>query len=131
MVDQAAKGRFRGAYSMGNALDGRAHSLTPERDTIEEVIADLLEAQKQKATVHFAQVIDAVTLRPIEPAQETLARLRQPEAGGGGAALAKQPSLRSKSKDRESNARPHSFGLLLLAMAAICVATVACVLMLP
>jgi hypothetical protein len=131
MDDHAAKGRFRGAYSMGNALDGRAHSLTSERDTIEEVVADLLEAQQQRGALHFAQILDTTTLRPIEPAQRTLARLSQPEAGREGTPVAKQPSLRPNSGDRETSARHHSFGLLLLAMAVICIATVACVLMLP
>jgi hypothetical protein len=97
MVNPAAKGRFRGAYSVGNALDGRDHDLTPERDAIEEVVADLLEAQKQRGTLHFAQIIDAMTLRPTEPARETLARLREPEAGGDGAALAKRRAARPKS----------------------------------
>jgi hypothetical protein len=131
MDNRVAKGRFRGAYSLGNALDGRAHSLTPERDTVEEVVADLLGAQRQKATLHFAQIIDTTTLRPIEPAQETLARLRQSEASRDDATSAKRPSKRSKSGSSEASATLRSFGLLLLAMGVICIATVACVLMLP
>ena len=131
MDNRAAKGRFRGAYSLGDALDGRAHGLTPERDTVEEVVADLLEAQRQKATLHFAQIIDTMTLRPIEPAQKTLARLRQPEASRDDATSAKRPSKRSKSGSSEGSTTSRSFGLLLLAMVVICIATVACVLMLP
>ena len=126
MVDPLARGRFRGAFSLGNALDARIHELTPERDTIEEVVADLLEAQQQKRTFHFAQIIDTATLRPIEPVRTTLARLREPEAG-----RAERPQARSKARDRGSSPPSRSFGLLVLAMAVICVATVAFVLLLP
>jgi hypothetical protein len=131
MVDLAAKGRFRGAYSMGDALDGRDHELTPERDTIEEVVTDLLEVQQQKTAVHFAQIIDTMSLRPIEPTQRTIARLRQPEAGRDATNSAKRPAMCSKSRDRETSTTSRSFGLLLLAMAVICAATVVCVLILP
>lgn len=131
MVDPLARGRFRGAYSLGNALDARTHELTPERDTIEEVVADLLEAQQQKRTFHFAQIIDTTSLRPIEPARNTLARLRQPDGGRNGAISAERPQARSKAKDGGSSPPIRSFGLLVLAMTVICVATVALVLLLP
>ena len=131
MIDPPARGRYRGAYSLGNALDARTHELTPERDTIEQVVADLLGAQQQKRTLHFAQIIDTTTLRPIEPARTTLARLREPEAGGGRAVSAERPQARSKARDRGLSAPSRSFGLLVLAMTVICVATVAFVLLLP
>ena len=68
MTDALAKGRFRGVYCVGNTLDARTHGLTPERDTIEEVITDLLIAQKRKRIVYSAQIINTATLYPIEPA---------------------------------------------------------------
>jgi len=129
MVEPLASGRFRGAYSLGNALDTRTHELTPERGTVEEVVADLLEAQQQKRALHFAQIIDTGTLRPIEPARTTLARLRQPDGSTDGIALAKRQAMRSR--DRQSNPTTRSFSLLVIAMAVICVATVTFVLLLP
>ena len=129
--DSAAGGQFRGAYSLGDALDARAHELTPERDTIEEVVTDLLEAQRQKRTFHFVQIIDTTTLRPIEPAKNTLARLRQLDGDRERTVSAARSQARSKARDRGSSPPSRSFGLLVLAMTVICVTTVAFVLLLP
>jgi len=92
-------------------------------------VADLLDAQQQKRALHFAQIIDTGTLRPIEPARTTLARLRQPDGSKDVTVSAKRPVKRFR--DRQSNPTTRSFSLLVIAMAVICVATVAFVLLLP
>ena len=97
MTDALAKGRFRGVYCVGNTLDARTHGLTPERDTIEEVITDLLIAQKRKRIVYSAQIINTATLYPIEPAEATIARLRQMDIGRSGILSSLRSAILSKS----------------------------------
>ena len=72
-------GRFCGVYSLGDALDWPRHELTPRRQTIGEVVADLLEVRRARRVVYFAQIIDMATLAPVEPEEATVARLRQAE----------------------------------------------------
>jgi hypothetical protein len=130
MTDPVAEGgHFRGVYSVGDALDAPTHELTPPRDTIEEVVADLLEAQARRRIIYFAQIINTATLHPIEPARATIERLRQADTRGN--AGSRNPSSLSSSMGLESSVTAQSFGYLLLAMAVICIGTVVGVLIVP
>ena len=72
-------GRFCGVYSVGDSLDSPRHELTPARQTIGEVVADLMEVRRSRRIVYFAQIIDMATLAPVEADEVTIARLRQVE----------------------------------------------------
>ena len=133
MKSQVAEGgHFRGVYSLGNTLDAPDHYLTPPRDTIEEVVADLLQERARRRIIHFAQIISTATLYPIEPAEATMERLRQLDMrGDGGPSHPRKTSTLSSSMGLELPEITHPLGYLLLAMAVICIATVIGVLLVP
>jgi hypothetical protein len=129
MVDLVADGgNFQGVYSVGNALDAPTHELTPPRDTIEEVVADLLKEQARRRIIYFAQIISTATLHPIESSEATIERLRQWDMSESGGA-SRKPSSLSSSMGFETATIGQSFGYLLLAMAVICIGTVVGVLL--
>jgi hypothetical protein len=49
--------------------------MTPVRQTVAEVVADLRAARRAKRKLQLAQIIDLERLEPIEPAPATMARL--------------------------------------------------------
>jgi hypothetical protein len=49
--------------------------MTPVRDTVAEVVADLKAARRQRRKLRLAQIIDLRRLQPIEPVRATMARL--------------------------------------------------------
>jgi hypothetical protein len=77
MLKDDAEGRgFCGAYGTSDNTEGIAQQLTPVRDTVEEVVADLQAVRRRKRQLRLAQIIDLNRLEPIEPAATTLARLK-------------------------------------------------------
>ena len=119
---------FFGVYSVGNTLDARTHELTPSRDTVEEVVADLQKAQAQRSVIGFAQIISTATLDPVEPAGATIERLRRTDKAS---ARSRRPSVLSDSMGPETPRIGQSVGYLMLAMAVICIGTVVGVLLVP
>ncbi|MEA2781724.1 MAG: hypothetical protein QOK29_3268 [Rhodospirillaceae bacterium] len=70
------RSRFCGAYGVGDGLSVITQRTTPIRNSVEDVVTDLVAAKKQGLSLQFAQIIDLQTLEPIEALRETLARLR-------------------------------------------------------
>ena len=123
MVDSVAQGgHFRGVYSVGNALDAPRHELTPPRDTIEEVVADLVRKQARRRIIYFAQIINTATLHPIEPATATIERLRRADTRGSGGP--RQPATLLRSLNPATSLASQSIAYFLLAMAVICIGTI-------
>ena len=67
---------FCGAYGIGDDAEAITQQLTPVRDTVEEVVADLQAVRRRKHQLRLAQIIDLNRLEPIEPSAETMARLK-------------------------------------------------------
>jgi hypothetical protein len=122
----AEAGHFFGVYSVGDSLDARTHELTPSRDTIEEVVADLLKAQARRRIIRFARIVSTSTLHSIEPVDVTIERLRQRDRSG---ARSRRTSALSNSVGSEASGVSQSVGYLVLAMTVICVGTVVGVLL--
>lgn len=66
---------FCGAYGVGEGDGDITQEMTPVRQTVAEVVADLKEARRRRRKLRLAQIIDLRRLRPIEPARATMARL--------------------------------------------------------
>ena len=124
----AEGGHFFGVYCAGNTPDARARELTPSRDSIEEVVADLQKAQAQRSIIGFAQIISTATLDPVEPAGATIERLRQTDKAS---ARSRRHSVLSDSMGPETPRIGQSVGYLMLAMTVICLGTVVGVLLVP
>jgi hypothetical protein len=71
---------FCGVYGMDSERDGVAQKFTPVRESIEQVVADLTDAQRQASGLRAAQIIDLERLEPIEPISATMARLESAAA---------------------------------------------------
>ena len=67
-------GGFCGSYGVDDSGDAVVQALTPVRETVAEVLADLRVAQRQRK-LRLVQIIDLDRLEPIEPAPATMARL--------------------------------------------------------
>ena len=67
--------RFVGLYGVGEDYAELIQKLTPARDSIAAVMADLSRRQKHEGGLGFAQILDLSVLEPVEPYQVTLARL--------------------------------------------------------
>src|SRR5271168_1714234 len=67
--------RFVGIYGFGKDQFLLNQKLTPARGSVQAVVADLAERQAQEGALRFVQIIDLSMLEPVEPYQETLARL--------------------------------------------------------
>jgi hypothetical protein len=75
MLDGGSEiGGFCGAYGVGDDGGNLTQEMTPVRQTVAEVVADLREARRRRK-LELAQIIDLRRLQPIEPAQATMARL--------------------------------------------------------
>ncbi|HXU58600.1 MAG TPA: hypothetical protein VN710_07610 [Verrucomicrobiae bacterium] len=66
---------FCGAYGVDDNEGAVTQQMTPVRQTVAEVVADLREARRGKRKLQLAQIIDLERLEPIEPAPATMARL--------------------------------------------------------
>jgi hypothetical protein len=66
---------FCGAYGVGDGEGTVTQEMTPVRQTVAEVVADLKEARRRRRKLQLAQIIDLKRLEPIEPAGATMARL--------------------------------------------------------
>jgi hypothetical protein len=66
---------FCGAYGVDDSEGAVTQQMTPVRQTVAEVVADLREARRGKRKLQLAQIIDLERLEPIEPAPATMARL--------------------------------------------------------
>jgi hypothetical protein len=66
---------FCGAYGVDDNEGTVTQQMTPVRQTVAEVVADLREARRGKRKLQLAQIIDLERLEPIEPAPATMARL--------------------------------------------------------
>jgi hypothetical protein len=66
---------FCGAYGVDDSEGMVTQEMTPVRQTVAEVVADLREARRAKRKLQLAQIIDLERLEPIEPAPTTMARL--------------------------------------------------------
>jgi hypothetical protein len=67
-------GGFCGSYGVDDGGDTVVQALTPVRETVAEVVADLRAAQRQRK-LRLVQIIDLDRLEPIEPAPATMATL--------------------------------------------------------
>jgi hypothetical protein len=72
--DDHASG-FCGAFGSGEDIASFAQELTPVRQTVEEVVADLKHVVESRRKLRIAQIIDLGRLEPIEPMRATMARL--------------------------------------------------------
>jgi len=66
---------FCGAYGVGDGDGTVTQEMTPVRQTVAEVVADLKEARRRRRELQLVQIIDLRRLEPIEPAGVTMARL--------------------------------------------------------
>ena len=66
---------FCGAYGVDDSDGMVTQEMTPVRQTVAEVVADLRAARRAKRKLQLAQIIDLERLEPIEPAPATMARL--------------------------------------------------------
>ena len=66
---------FCGAYGVGDGEGTMTQEMTPVRQTVAEVVADLKEARRRRRKLQLVQIIDLKRLEPIEPAGATMARL--------------------------------------------------------
>jgi hypothetical protein len=66
---------FCGAYGVDDSEGAVTQEMTPVRQTVAEVVADLRAARRAKRKLQLAQIIDLKRLEPIEPAPATMARL--------------------------------------------------------
>jgi hypothetical protein len=69
--------RFVGVYSFLDPGNSVTQELTQPRASIEAVIANVVDEQKREGKICFAQIVDLANLKPVEPYQATLARLRR------------------------------------------------------
>ena len=76
LKDDADDRGFCGAYGIDDDAEAIEQQLTPVRDTVEEVVADLRAVRRDRRRLRLAQIIDLNRLEPIEPATETMARLK-------------------------------------------------------
>lgn len=76
LKDDAEDRGFCGAYGIDDNAEAIDQQLTPVRDTVEEVVADLRAVRQRRRRLRLAQIIDLKRLEPIEPAAETMARLK-------------------------------------------------------
>jgi hypothetical protein len=77
MLKEDAEDRgFCGAYGIDDNAEAIDQQLTPVRDTVEEVVADLRAVRQRRRRLRLAQIIDLKRLEPIEPAATTMARLK-------------------------------------------------------
>lgn len=70
------KSRFAAVYGLGEDQFRLNQKLTPTRNSVEAVMADLAKRQTREGPLHFVQIIDLSMLEPVEPYQATLAQLR-------------------------------------------------------
>jgi hypothetical protein len=75
MFDEGDVGGFCGAYGVDDSDGALMQEMTPVRQTIAEVVADLREARRRRRKLQSVQIIDLRRLEPIEPAGATMARL--------------------------------------------------------
>jgi hypothetical protein len=68
-------GGFCGAYGVDESDGAVSQEMTPVRQTVAEVVADLREARRRRRKLQVVQIIDLQRLEPIEPAPATMARL--------------------------------------------------------
>jgi hypothetical protein len=73
--DRAESPGFCGAYGVDDSEGALTQEMTPVRQTVAEVVADLRAARRAKRKLQLAQIIDLKRLEPIEPAPATMARL--------------------------------------------------------
>lgn len=67
--------RFVGLYGISEDQGDLIQKLTPPRDSIDAVMADLADKQRHEGKLEFVQIVDLSMLQPVEPYQTTLARL--------------------------------------------------------
>ena len=69
--------QYCGAYQLRDAWGGSIQQLTPVRQSVADVAADLRTARDQAGRFDRARIIDLQTLRAVEPWPATMARLRR------------------------------------------------------
>jgi hypothetical protein len=68
--------RFAAVYSVRDPGDSMTQALTQPRESIDSVIADVANRQEREGKICFVQIVDLANLKPVEPYQTTIARLR-------------------------------------------------------
>jgi hypothetical protein len=69
--------RFVAVYGFLDPGNSVTQELTEPRTSIEAVIADVANRQEREGKICFVQIVDLANLKPVEPYQTTLARLRR------------------------------------------------------
>jgi hypothetical protein len=69
--------RFVAVYGVLDPRNSVTQELTQPRASIEAVIADVADRQDREGKICFVQIVDLARLKPVEPYQTTLARLRR------------------------------------------------------
>jgi hypothetical protein len=76
-MDSNQTRRYVAVYGFGDQRRHAGQELTEPRESVEAVMADLAAKQEREGKLFLVQIIDLSTLKPIEPYQATLARLRR------------------------------------------------------
>ena len=66
---------FCGVYGVIESVANLGQGATPPRDSIEDVLGDLVRLRQEGHVLHLVQIIDLQTLRPVEPWMRTMERL--------------------------------------------------------
>jgi hypothetical protein len=67
--------RFCGVYGVIESVSDLGQGATPARQSVDDVVSDLVDLRRRGIVLHLVQIIDLKTLRPVEPWPRTMERL--------------------------------------------------------